>query len=41
MLNWHKYDAAPVAGWIGYVEGDGWTLFVAEDGQAYLHVEGV
>lgn len=35
----HSYDHN-AAGWTGYIEGDGWVLFVADDGGTYLHREG-
>lgn len=40
MLKWHRYEAAPVAGWIGYVEpaDRAWTLFIAADGTSHLWV---
>lgn len=33
----HHYDNAPIAGWSGYVTGDGWILFVADNGTTHLH----
>lgn len=34
----HAYEQA-TAGWTGYINGPGWTLFYADDGHTYLHRE--
>lgn len=34
-----KYASGPLAGWVGYVEAQDWTLFVAANGSTYLHQE--
>lgn len=35
----HRYDAAPVAGFIGYIEpaDRSWILYVAEDGEPHFY----
>jgi hypothetical protein len=32
----HIYENAPVAGWLGYIQGDGWVLFFAGNGDSHL-----
>jgi hypothetical protein len=30
-----RYEHGPIAGWVGYTKGDGWTDFHADDGTTW------
>lgn len=40
-MTFRLYKYGPCAGWLGFVQGDGWVLFFAADGHTYLHREDV